>query len=251
MKWSRRRLVVAIDRPNMTLNHDLDDLTMKKLSALQNAYKHASMSYRLQGITRSVNNTWARNGDDLEMKNELRKGDYSTLNIYFQTDLQTNQAEGERLTPDTDRESLTSTTMTSVVLGFCTMPDPSINASSSRADYVKDGCNVLAKTMPGGPLTGYNRGGTTIHEVGHWNGLLHTFQGESCSSDNEGDYITDTPQEAIPTEGCPKKKNSCPDSPGVDAIHNFMDYSSDECYESFTPGQMKRMRNIWSSVRGK
>ena len=83
MKWSRRRLVVAIDRPNMTLNHDLDDLTMKKLSALQNAYKHASMSYRLQGITRSVNNTWARNGDDLEMKNELRKGDYSTLNIYF------------------------------------------------------------------------------------------------------------------------------------------------------------------------
>ena len=185
------------------------------------------------------------------MKNELRKGGYSTLNIYFQTDLQTTHAEGERLVPDTDRESHVSTTLASVVLGFCTMPDPSINASSSRPDYVKDGCNVLAKTMPGGPLTGYNRGGTTIHKVGHWNGLLHTFQGESCSSDNEGDYITDTPQEAIPTEGCPKKKNSCPDSPGVDAIHNFMDYSSDECYENFTPGQMKRMRNMWSSVRGK
>lgn len=222
----------------------------QKLSAMHNAYKGASISYRLQGVTRSINDSWARNGNDLEMKQELRRGNYSTLNVYFQTDLQSAPAEEERwISADRPRKRGLATTMASAVLGFCTMPDPSINASSSRVEYVKDGCNVLAKTMPGGPLTGYNKGGTAIHETGHWNGLLHTFQGESCSSANEGDYIADTPQEAIPTEGCPSKKNSCPDLPGVDAIRNFMDYSSDECYERFTPGQMKRMRNMWSAMR--
>lgn len=228
----------------------IDDLTMVKLSALQNAYKSASISYRLQGVTRSVNDTWARNGNDLEMKDKLRKGGYSTLNVYFQTDLQASHGGNGRLVPyDLDRQNDLSPGLTSLVLGFCTMPDPKINANSPRHDYVKDGCNVLARTMPGGPLTGYNHGGTAIHEVGHWNGLLHTFQGESCSPDNDGDYITDTPQEAVPTQGCPSEKNSCPSCPGVDAIHNFMDYSSDECYESFTPGQIRRMRSMWSATR--
>lgn len=184
------------------------------------------------------------------MKQELRKGNYSTLNVYFQTDLQNAPiGQGRWLPSHKDHKRGLENSMTSVVLGFCTMPDPSINATSSRPDYVKDGCNILAKTMPGGPLTGYSKGGTTIHETGHWHGLLHTFQGGSCSPENEGDYIADTPQEGMPTEGCPAKKNSCPDLPGEDAVHNFMDYSSDECYESFTQGQTKRMRNMWSAMR--
>jgi hypothetical protein len=139
--------------------------------------------------------------------------------------------------------------LSSSMLGFCTLPDPSINASSPRSTYIKDGCNILAKTMPGGSLVHYNRGGTAVHEIGHWNGLLHTFEGESCSPDNKGDYIADTPQQSKPTDGCPAQKDSCPDLPGLDAIHNFMDYSSDECYESFTPDQVKRMRSMWFAMR--
>lgn len=177
------------------------------------------------------------------MKTALRKGTYQTLNVYFQTDLQASPGEtgrhGRRGASD----------LSSSVLGFCTLPEPRINASSSRADYIKDGCNVLAKTMPGGSLDLYNRGGTAIHEIGHWNGLLHTFQGESCSADNPGDYIADTPRQSSPTDGCPTRKDSCPDSPGLDPIHDFMDYSSDVCYETFTPGQARRMRNMWASMR--
>lgn len=217
-----------------------------QLSILQKAYQDTSISYRLQGVTRHVNDTWARNGDDLAMKRALRKGSYQTLNVYFQTNLQAAPGQAGRIG---NRGASVSNDLSSSVLGFCTLPDPSVNASSSRADYIKDGCNVLANTMPGGSLDLYNRGGTAIHEIGHWNGLLHTFQGESCSPDNPGDYIDDTPLQSTPTDGCPARKDSCPDSPGKDAIHDFMDYSSDVCYESFTAGQGQRMRNMWASMR--
>lgn len=181
------------------------------------------------------------------MKTALRKGTYRTLNVYFQTDLQASPGQSGRALGT--RDASINNDLASSVLGFCTLPDPSVNASSPASQYVKDGCNILAKTMPGGSLDLYNRGGTAIHEIGHWNGLLHTFQGESCSADNPGDYINDTPQQSTPTDGCPTRKDSCPDSPGLDAVHDFMDYSSDVCYESFTSGQGKRMRSMWYSMR--
>ncbi|KAJ5693326.1 hypothetical protein N7462_002749 [Penicillium macrosclerotiorum] len=211
-----------------------------QISILQDAYADASIHYHLVGVTRHVNDNWARNVDDVAMKTALRKGTYRTLNVYFQTDLQATPDQAGRNGP---RDLVSS------VLGFCTLPDPTVNASSPASVYVKDGCNVLAQTMPGGVLDLYNRGGTAIHEIGHWNGLLHTFQGESCAADNPGDYIADTPQQSTPTDGCPARKDSCPGLPGVDAVHDFMDYSSDVCYESFTPGQNARMRNMWASMR--
>ncbi|KAJ5619570.1 Extracellular metalloprotease [Penicillium lagena] len=224
------------------------EMVAAQLSILQYAYMNTTISYRLQGVTWHVNDTWARNEDELGMKRALRQGSYQTLNVYFQTDLE--MPPGEQAGRATEhRGNSVSSDMSSSVLGFCTLPDPSINIRSAYADYVKDGCNILAKTMPGGSLDLYNRGGTAIHEIGHWNGLLHTFQGESCSPDNAGDYIGDTPQQSTPTDGCPARKDSCPDSPGLDAIHDFMDYSSDVCYESFTPGQGKRMRSMWAVMR--
>ncbi|PLN77877.1 metalloprotease MEP1 [Aspergillus taichungensis] len=227
-----------------------DTMIASQLSHLQDAYRNASMSYRLKGVTRLVNDTWARNDDEIGMKSALRKGTYSTLNVYFQSDLHaSSEGDGRSTSVPSERQSDISNQLSSSILGFCTMPDPSINSSTPRANYVKDGCNILAKTMPGGSLAHYNKGGTAIHEVGHWNGLLHIFEGESCSSRNKGDYVADTPQQSEATDGCPAQKDSCPNLPGVDAIHNFMDYSSDDCYEQFTPGQTKRMRSMWYAMR--
>ncbi|KAF7502836.1 hypothetical protein GJ744_004991 [Endocarpon pusillum] len=224
---------------------------------LARSYTDASIGFRLIGYSRSTNDTWARNGDDFGMKTALRRGGYSTLNIYYQSQLQS--APG---TPGIPAGS--------ILLGYCSLPVAGVGARTPAAAYVLDGCNILSGTMPGANVFGYNRGGSTVHEVGHWNGLLHTFQGNSCGPRDYGDYVADTPQEATSTSGCPAMKDSCPYSgvapgyngsdggvnpysaqgySGPDPINNFMDYSSDACYTGFTPGQGARMLNIWQIYR--
>ena len=194
------------------------DMIANQLGALQAAYALSNISFKLVGTDYSVNDDWATDAADSAMKLALRKGNYSTLNIYFQTNLSTIAVGAP-----------------TQLLGYCTLPtnvtySPCSDcplAEEPPSDFYLDGCNVLAGSMPNGPVIGYNQGKTAVHEVGHWFGLLHTFQDTTCASDNQGDFIDDTPQESVSTDGCPAGKKSCPDRQGLDPIHNFMDYSTD------------------------
>jgi hypothetical protein len=125
-------------------------------------------------------------------------------------------------------------------LGFATFP------SWYKRSPQLDGVVLDYKSFLGGPFgQRFSLGKTATHEVGHWLGLLHTFQG-ACNAN--GDYVADTPAEATPTSGCPAGKDTCR-APGDDPIHNYMDYSWDSCYDQFTAGQSERMRNQWSYFR--
>lgn len=165
------------------------------------------------------------------MKNALRNGTYADLNIYLQTNLSSPSTAG----------SNTST----LLLGYCTLPATWVTTSTPRSSYVQDGCNVLAGSVPGGNVYGYNQGLTAVHEVGHWFGLLHVFQDYSCDPNDAGDMIDDTPQQSTATTGCPKGKDSCPTDPGLDAINNYMDYSTDAWSVFFRSSSFLRLVAPW------
>ena len=125
-------------------------------------------------------------------------------------------------------------------LGFATFP------SWYKRSPQLDGVVLDYKSFVGGAFgDSFSLGKTATHEVGHWLGLLHTFQG-GCNAN--GDYVDDTPAELTPTSGCPAGKNTC-SAPGDDPVHNYMDYSFDSCYDQFTGGQGKRMVDQWTYFR--
>ena len=166
-----------------------------QLTVMNKAYAPHSIHFNLKGTDRTINAVWARDGNELAMKRALRKGSYSALNLYFLKDV-------------------------GGAFGYCYFPT---NASPGSNTFIRDGCSILSSTVPGGSSTNYNLGQTVTHEVGHWFGLFHTFQGNSCTG--AGDQISDTPQQLSPTSGCPTGRDSCPSAPGLDPIQNYMDYS--------------------------
>jgi len=161
------------------------------------------------GITRSTNNTWFNDGGGYY--NTLAWDTNRYLNIY------TNQASG--------------------ALGY--VPDlPQGGIVGSNADRVVVLYSTFGRNAPFSP---FNLGRTGTHEVGHYLGLYHTFNG-GCAGGNcytRGDRICDTNDESSPTFGCPGSRTSCGSQAPLD---NYMDYSDDRCMEKFTPEQSNRMR---------
>ena len=124
-------------------------------------------------------------------------------------------------------------------------------------DNADDGVWVLSRSFGVGDwphLTpSLNENETLTHEIGHYCGLFHTFNGypQFCGSQNssipceyEGDYVCDTPP-TKPSVGCPGVPGyHCPTTTYDGALftaRNHMDYGTQVCRDEFTPGQIDRM----------
>ncbi|KAF8643146.1 hypothetical protein AX16_009190 [Volvariella volvacea WC 439] len=127
------------------------------------------------------------------------------------------------------------------------LPLPILGVGTFPALYEElqnlDGILLHHYIVPGGPLPPYDLGRTLTHEIGHWLGLLHTFQG-GC--EEPGDFVSDTaPQEAETGDCNFRVMCGIPTTP-----NNFMDYNPDSCQTRFTAGQIQRMQEQTRAFRG-
>lgn len=101
------------------------------------------------------------------------------------------------------------------------------------------------------------KGKTTVHEVGHYLGLRHIWGdgqggllgGIDCKA---SDGVDDTPSAGTKSNfDCDTTKNTCKEAVNdkPDMVENYMDYSSDDCTNSFTKGQIAIMKGVLAKQR--
>jgi hypothetical protein len=185
---------------------------LAQMQVLNSAFiVNSPYQFQLNGQIRKFNNSaWLTAGPgstaERSMKSTLRQGGRGALNMYV-----SNPGGG--------------------LLGWATFP------SSYDGNPDNDGVVVLGGSLPGGNADPYNEGDTGTHEVGHWLGLYHTFQG-GCRGG--GDLVADTPAVRSPNYGCPAGIDSCRKQSGLDDVFNYMDYTDDSCMFQFSDGQVVR-----------
>ena len=136
---------------------------------------------------------------------------------------------------------IVSSSTTGTILGYAQFPGD--NAATDGVVLIHDRVGTIGTANVG------DAGRTLTHEIGHWLGLYHPFQG-GCSSQN--DRVSDTPPVSSPSYGCTASSNpnTCSnDNPNeIDNVENFMDYANGACMNMFSTGQKTRVDGFLGST---
>jgi hypothetical protein len=209
--------------PSVADGNITDQMIADQIAVLDAAFASMGFQFNLIETERVTNSSWydgCYGNQEMNMKNGMTTASEvaTSLNIYS-----CNPSNG--------------------ILGYAYFPD------SNESD-TKHGVVLLHSSVPGGSAAPYNLGDTATHEVGHYLGLYHTFQGGCAkNADTGGDKVSDTPAERSAAYGCPVGRNTCKSLPGDDPIRNFMDYTDDACMNTFSTNQGVRAIAQTDSLR--
>jgi len=193
---------------------DNDDQITASIKVLNDSFGGKFTFTLIEKLVTSDDKHWNIDFNKDRKLKSARKGECNALNVY-------------------------STKLRGGFMGYATYPP---TCGFGKRD---DGVVIAYGTVPGGDDAPFNLGNTLTHEVGHWLYLAHTFE-NGCSE--YGDGVDDTPAVRDANFGCVEGTDSCPGG-GIDLIENFMDYTDDECMESFTAGQLERAEAAWEKYR--
>ncbi len=138
------------------------------------------------------------------------------------------------------------------LLGYAQFPGGSAATDGVVVHYGTVGSALKPSSFNWGPGANFNWGRSATHEIGHWLGLYHTFDGgcPNTSCTTQGDQVCDTPPVSGPSYGCPAfPKISCSNGPNGGMFMNFMDYVDDDCMKMFSTGQSTRMNGFLNAAR--
>lgn len=132
----------------------------------------------------------------------------------------------------------------STLLGTTAAPTAAGNISADNI-FVDD-------SVIGDARFGEDKGHVLTHEMGHYFGLPHIFNGGCNPSPNcytTGDLICDTnPEPEDPViRGCPASSQGCTGVPMN--LNNYMSYRNSTCLTGFTVEQVGRMRCVLTNYR--
>ena len=156
------------------------------------------------------------------------------------------------------------------ILGYATPPDGLPNWDPGATTGIVDGVVIQFQAFGDNnpnPLSALGttftvKGRTPVHEVGHYLGLRHIWGDANNCTGTDG--MDDTPQaNDASQQDCDPSKNTCVDNIQgndlPDMIENYMDYSAEDCQNSFTKMQVDFMRWVlvtkrpnvyWASLTG-